>query len=234
MSSRSGITPRNSIATMSRRHEALDSLDDFPTPPWATRAVIDHLKRRGVPVGGVVAEPCANRGYMVRPLWEAFDTVIASDVHDYGMGYEVRDYLDGKPKPPVDWTFINPPFNEALAFIQEALLTSTVGVAAFLRLSFLETQERYRDLYAANAPSRVIIHSDRVVIHKGRVPSPNVKEAVIDPKTGQTVMRAPTTATAYCWLIFERGNTRHTTLEWLPPSRRLFEQPDDYTPHGEQ
>jgi hypothetical protein len=28
---------------MQRRHEAHDSLDDFPTPPWATRALCERL-----------------------------------------------------------------------------------------------------------------------------------------------------------------------------------------------
>ena len=32
-----------SHAVMAQRHEAKDSLDDFPTPPWATRALLEHV-----------------------------------------------------------------------------------------------------------------------------------------------------------------------------------------------
>src|SRR3954454_20982032 len=32
-----------SHAVMAQRAEAKDSLDDFPTPPWATRALIEHV-----------------------------------------------------------------------------------------------------------------------------------------------------------------------------------------------
>ena len=32
-----------SHAVMAQRAEAFDSLDDFPTPPWATRALIEHV-----------------------------------------------------------------------------------------------------------------------------------------------------------------------------------------------
>ena len=32
-----------SHAVMAQRHESLDSLDDFPTPPWATRALLEHV-----------------------------------------------------------------------------------------------------------------------------------------------------------------------------------------------
>ena len=32
-----------SHAVVARRHEPLTSLDDFPTPPWATRALMEHV-----------------------------------------------------------------------------------------------------------------------------------------------------------------------------------------------
>jgi len=32
-----------SHAVMAQRFEAKDSLDDFPTPPWATRALLEHV-----------------------------------------------------------------------------------------------------------------------------------------------------------------------------------------------
>ena len=35
-----------SYAVMAQRAEAKDSLDDFPTPPWATRALIDTSSTR--------------------------------------------------------------------------------------------------------------------------------------------------------------------------------------------
>lgn len=38
------VTQQNtSHAVMAQRIEAKDSLDDFPTPPWATRALIEHV-----------------------------------------------------------------------------------------------------------------------------------------------------------------------------------------------
>ena len=35
------MTQNRSHAVMQQRHEAHDSLDDFPTPPWATRALME-------------------------------------------------------------------------------------------------------------------------------------------------------------------------------------------------
>jgi hypothetical protein len=76
-----------STAVMQRRVEPRDSLDDFPTPPWATRAICEQLMQREFITPAMsVREPCANRGYMARPLSECFADVEASDIHDYGVG----------------------------------------------------------------------------------------------------------------------------------------------------
>jgi len=135
-----------STAVMQRRVEPHDSLDDFPTPPWATRAICERI---GDVSSMTVREPCANRGYMVRPLSEYFDTVIASDIFDYGQGYMIEDYLFG-PSEPVDWTFMNPPFRLAQQFIEKALGTSKHGVAVIVRSAFLEGIERFNSIYSVS------------------------------------------------------------------------------------
>ena len=76
------MSQNTSPAVMQQRHEALDSLDDFPTPPWATRALFEIVLPE-VPRGRRVVDPGCNRGHMVRPLVEIFDEVVATDVHDY-------------------------------------------------------------------------------------------------------------------------------------------------------
>lgn len=77
-----------SSAVMQQRREGRDSLEDFPTPPWATRALCEWLDAQGFINNAVVdtcREPAANRGHMVQPLREYFASVEASDVHDYGL-----------------------------------------------------------------------------------------------------------------------------------------------------
>ena len=132
------MTAQNtSSAVMQQRHEAHDSLDDFPTPPWATRAICEELRYLvGIRKDETCREPCANRGYMARPLLEYFDKVDVADVHDYGAGYPIRDYLFGLDPDEVDWTFMNPPFRLAEEFIHRARRTSRNGVAAIVRSAF--------------------------------------------------------------------------------------------------
>jgi hypothetical protein len=82
-----------SHAVMAQRAEAPDSLDDFPTPPWATRALIEHVIGRQNELSSTVClEAACGRGHMSVVLEEYFADVRSSDVFSYGYGV-VRDYL---------------------------------------------------------------------------------------------------------------------------------------------
>ncbi len=120
------MSQNRSAAVMQQRHEALDSLDDFPTPPWATRALCEQLVARGHPLHlQHVWEPACNRMHMVRPLGEYFDRVHATDVHDYGDPRQdgVIDFLIdwGADAPDVDWVITtrrsaSPPTSSGMPF----------------------------------------------------------------------------------------------------------------------
>src|SRR5262245_19322153 len=92
-----------SSAVVQQRTEAADGPDDFPTPPWATRAVIRKLLQpRGVDFAGKTAhEPTCNRGYMARPLAE-FMTVTTADIADYGWTGQqaIGDFLGDRFHSP--------------------------------------------------------------------------------------------------------------------------------------
>lgn len=196
-----------SSAVMQQRHEPHDSLDDFPTPCWATRALLERL---GDLSGLSCREPAANRGHMVRPLSEQFSRVIASDIHDYGAGFAVQDYLFGPDPEAVDWTITNPPFRLAHQFIARAIATSRKGVAVIVRSAFLEGQVRHKLLFSVHRPRLVLQFSERVVMHKGRL--------------------APegSTATAYCWIVFGPAPAPFTEFDWIAPCRARLERPGDY------
>jgi hypothetical protein len=202
---------------MQQRKEPHDSLDDFPTPPWATRALCEALRPPmsglwwGLDVGGQTCrEPAANRGHMVKPLLEYFDSVDVSDIHDYGAGYPVRDYIFGPPPPMVDWTITNPPFRLAEQFIWRGIETSRAGTAVIVRTAFLESVGRYQTLFNVHRPAAVFQFTERVVMHKGKL-----------SENGST-------ATAYCWVIFGREPAKVTHFDWIPPCRKRLERKSDY------
>jgi len=212
------MTQNRSSAVMQQRSEAHDSLDDFPTPPWATRALCKFLRGHLLQHLQLftVEEPCANRGHMVRVLAEQFDHVTASDIHDYGAGFPVRDYLFPDPDAArVAWTITNPPFRLAEQIILTALERSMIGVAVLVRSAFLEGVGRHKSLFAAVPPTHVLQFSERVVMHKGRLSEKG------------------STATAYCWLIwFKPAMGQPSQFHWTGPVRRLVEVPGDYPEDG--
>jgi len=202
------MNQNTSSAVMQQRSEPHSSLDDFPTPPWATRALCEWIGAQAAVM--TVREPAANRGHMVKPLAEYFSAVEASDIHDYGAGYPVRDYLFGPAPSMIGWTITNPPFRLAEQFIDRAIQTSRAGVAVIVRNAFLEGVGRHRDLFSVTPPTDILQFSERVVMHKGKLSAKG------------------STATAYCWLVWKARQDKSTSFRWIPPCRKRLERATDY------
>ena len=207
------MNQNRSSAVMQQRSEPHDSLDDFPTPPWATRALCEWLRDNQDEQmhAMTVREPAANRGHMVKPLSEYFAYVEPSDVHDYGVGYPVADYLWGPLPEMNDWTITNPPFRLAEQFIQRALQSSMEGVAVIVRSAFLEGKARFENLFSHTPPAYVLQFVERAPMCKGKI-DPNVSSA-----------------TSYSWLIwFPALDDVDTRLRWIAPCRKRLERASDY------
>lgn len=201
-----------SHAVMAQRHESKDSLDDFPTPPWAVRALCQHVLWKSPNQKTFDCwEPACNRGYMSNVLKEYFEKVYSTDVHDYGYG-EVQDFLAPKgTRANVAWIITNPPFKHAGEFIKEARRHARRGVAMLVRTSALEGAKRYNEIYKINPPSTVAQFVERVPMVKGRID------------------KGASTATSYCWLVWDMLNKpTQTELVWIPPCRKMLEKETDY------
>lgn len=231
------MVQNRSTAVMQRRFESMESLDDFPTPPWATRALMEEViaPRLGVLHDPLVAlralnawEPACGRGHMAATLAEYFFAVHASDVADYSKE-EVRtaewrgqtrvaDFLGLDAVPPridatgVDWIITNPPFRLAPEFIRRSIaFQPRKGVAMLTRLAFLEGVDRHRTLFSTRPPSIIAQFAERVPMVKGRLTAKG------------------STATAYCWLIWLRGAPEQSpSFEWIPQCRKRHERKSDY------
>lgn len=203
-----------SHAVMSQRIESLDSPDDFPTPPWATRALLEHvLSEVGGFRGQTCLEPACGAGHMVKVLWDYFEKVEYLDAYDYGFG-PVGDFLKTNFAPKsVDWVITNPPFRLAEEFLEKALGIARIGVAILARTVFLESVGRYRNIFMQTPPSRFAQFTERVPMLRGR----------LDAKA--------TTATGYGWFVWETSvRLKHPKLLWIPPCRKQLEFAGDYSP----
>jgi hypothetical protein len=200
-----------SHAVMAQRIESQDSPDDFPTPPWATRGLIEHVldDKRALKTMTCL-EPACGAGHMAKPLKEYFAEVRCADAYDYGYG-EIRDFLTYPYETnAVDWMITNPPFRLAEEFVIRALRVARVGVAILARTVFLESSGRYNRIFRDTPPTKFAQFVERVPMVKGR----------LDGKA--------TTATGYAWLIWEKQASDAPRLMWVPPCRKKLERASDY------
>jgi hypothetical protein len=122
------VSQNRSHAVMAQRAESKESLDDFPTPPWATRALIEHVleKPQGFKSQSCL-EPACGEGHMAKVLAEYFGDVKTSDVYPYGYG-EIKDFTTHPFEVNFcDWVITNPPFRLGEDFIHRALAVARVG-----------------------------------------------------------------------------------------------------------
>lgn len=228
------MTPNTSSAVRQQRHEAPDALDDYPTPPWATRALCDWLEGQREDLGAQFAwEPCCNRGHMARPLCEYFAGVHRTDVHDYGWAGQdaVCDFLIDwdADAPDVDWVITNPPFRLAAEFIAHGLRHARRGVAVFVRTAFVEGQGRYETLFRDRPEAAFLPFSERVVLRRGVLLDPDVPIRRWSTKRGWEVVK-PSTPTSYCWLVFRRGHVGPGVIDRIAPCRHRLTRLGDYPP----
>jgi len=208
------VSQNTSHAVMAQRHEPHDSLDHFPTPPWATRALCRHVLAPMIGASHSLSfmsawDPAAAEGVMVRPLAEYFKAVHASDIFDYGAGFEVGDFLfPGVGPSRTDWIITNPPFRLGEEFARRALGIAAHGVALLVRTAFLESRIRHR-LFTEHPPAVVAQFVERVPMVKGRL------------------QRDASTATAYCWIVWRKGET-DTRFKWIPPCKAQLDRDADW------
>ena len=190
------------------------ALEFFPTPPWATRALVHRVfpNLRDLPAGGSAWEPCAGLGHMSDVLVEAFDRVRASDVFLYPFEGPARpairhwierfDFLDEAAvaaAEPVDWIITNPPFTKAARMLGLALAKARIGVAFLMRMQWLEGAQRYAEVFARRGPTVIAPFVERVPMCEGGW----------DPDGS--------TATMYAWFVWRRcaGDWQHASGDWL-------------------
>lgn len=219
-----GIIPNGARAIMGSRREPDDSLDYFPTPPTATRALLTVvLPQLGILPRdlGTVWEPACGEGHITGVLEEYPISPIGTDIHDYSADgrmppswWKALDFLDedsGDGIPVADWIITNPPFgNKAIEFVLRALREARAGVAMFFRTQWaVEGEERYERLFRDHPPTLFAPFVERVPLAKGR----------FDPDGS--------TATAYCWLVWVRGMEPRPVF-WIPPGqRKALAKPSD-------
>lgn len=168
-----------------------DGPDYFPTPAWATEALIEREK-----FVGDIWEPACGDGAMSRVLSDAGFRVTSSDLYDRGFGTSGVDFLEASR--PAANIITNPPYNAAEGFVHTGLRLAKRKLALLLRLAFLEGANRRRTIFDPKPPTRVWVFSRRITFYP------------------PGVTRAGSGTTAYAWLVWDKDNRqRGTQVKWL-------------------
>jgi len=175
-----------------KRFADLDGPDFFPTPAWATHALIDNEEFKGA-----IWEPACGNGAMSEVLAMAGNKVISSDLYDRGYGEADHDFLKTRRRAPNIVT--NPPYNAAEGFVHSGLERSERKFALLLRLAFLEGANRQRTIFGEAPPSRVWVFSERITFYPA---------GAVQKGTGTT---------AYAWFVWDKEAPGHTELKWFKP-----------------
>ena len=175
-----------------KRSADLDGPDFYPTPKWATYALIDNERFQGD-----IWECACGDGAMSGVLAETGSEVDSSDLYDRGFGEIGHDFLNTQRRRQNIIT--NPPFNSAEGFVATAIRQAQSKFALLLRLAFLEGANRAHTIFRAHPPSRVWVFSERITFY---------------PKGAKI---AGSGTTAYAWLVWDRNHVGSTELAWFKP-----------------
>jgi hypothetical protein len=174
-----------------KRIADVDGPDFYPTPPWATRALIDNER-----FSGDIWECACGDGAMSRVLEETGNAVRSSDLFDRGFGEVSVDFRYSS------FTSVNivtnPPFNASEEFVHSGLKKAQKKFALLLRLAFLEGAGRQKTIFHKSPPSRVWVFSERITFYP--------KDAV----------QKGSGTTAYAWFVWDRDHVGPSELKWLP------------------
>jgi hypothetical protein len=175
-----------------KRFADLDGPDFFPTPAWATEALIDNEH-----FTGNLWECACGNGAMSKVLETANPHTASSDLFDRGYGEPGVDFLTAERR--FDNIVTNPPYNAAEGFVRKGLELANKKFALLLRLAFLEGANRQRTIFATNPPARVWVFSERITFYPA----------------GAEVKGSGTTA--YAWFVWDKDAANATELKWLEP-----------------
>ena len=175
-----------------KRSADLDGSDFYPTPSWATHALIDNERFEGD-----IWECACGDGSMSKVLSQTGRRIFSSDLYNRGFGETGLDFLTSNQRQPNIIT--NPPFHSAEGFVAQCLKLAEAKFALLLRLAFLEGAHRTRTIFHKHPRSRVWVFSERITFY---------------PKGAKM---AGSGTTAYAWFVWDKSQKETTELRWFTP-----------------
>lgn len=147
---------------------------------------------------------CANgKGHLSDVLIDKGYNVLKSDIVNRNEDKETKiiDFLKLTERPMNDSFDIitNPPYRIALDFCKKGLelLQDGEKMAMFLKIQFLESQERYK-FFKENPPKKIYVASKRLIC---------AKDGDFD--------KYKSSAVCYAWFVWEKGFKGKPQIDWI-------------------
>lgn len=188
------------IGASSHTNEERQKDDYYATDPIA----VDKLLMVEMP-NRSIWEPACGGGHLSERLKQYGYNVMSSDIIE--RGYEDMQCIDFLEcdEPLYENTDIltNPPYKYAMEFVLKALelLQSGCKCYMFLKLTFLEGEKRYRELFMKQPPKSIFVFSKRVLCAKNG--------------EFERMREGGGSAVAYAWFVWQKGYTGATEVSWI-------------------
>lgn len=176
--------------------------DDFyATDPNALEIFLEKLKQDNIELHKEIWECACGQGHLSEVLKKHNYDVYSTDKVDRGYGDKQIDFLkekyfDDDLKADI---LTNPPYKYAKEFVEKALKIQSPGyyTIMLLKIQFLEGQAR-RELFKKYPPKYVYVNSARQICY-----------------INGDMSKKMSSATCYCWYIWEKGWKGETTVRWI-------------------
>lgn len=161
-----------------------------------------------------ILEPCCGCGNLAEALWSHGHRVVASDLYDHEYGETGVDYEYYKDIQ-VD-VITNPPYALQTEFAEYMLKELRPGrkMALFLKIQFLEGQERQEKIFSQGKLEKVYIYTKRVACYKNNemYQKDENGEYLLDKDGNKKKIGS---AACYAWFVFNTSYNGYPQIRWI-------------------
>ena len=154
-----------------------------------------------------VWECACGEGHLSRRLTENGFNVVNTDIIDRGYSdfSYIQNFLEADKSPfNSDFDIVtNPPYKHAKEFVLKALklLPIRCKLCMFLKLTFLEGETRFNEIFKDFPPKRVYVFRKRIQCAKNG--------------DFERMKASGGSAVAYAWFVWRKGNKGKTKIDWI-------------------
>lgn len=172
--------------------------DFYATDPESLEIFLKALERDEFKLHNKIWECACGQGHLSKVLINKGYQVYSTDLVDRDYGDYQGDFLSLRTTGEQD-ILTNPPYKYAKEFVEHSLdiLKDGYYCIMFLKIQFLEGKDR-RKLFNEYPPKYVYVNSARQTCY-----------------INGDMSRKMSSATCYCWFIWEKGFKGEPTVRWI-------------------